>query len=275
MKDVLVYARDIAPQPPSADYGVRLAARVGAAVTAAFVYPSPVYAAPSYGSPSLLTAIFENARATEESARALADPFIEWARTLGVRHAAWLVVEGYLPEVLARMGTWQDLLVLDRAPDAAWGSPGELAALVLTAGLPCVLVPPVEAERVAIDRIVVGWNASPEAIRAVHAAIPLLQLATHVVLLRGQPRAETPEFRLRPPFDIDAYLQRHGIEATHEELVTTDELAGEALLAAAARLGADLLVMGAYGRSRFSEWALGGATRHVLANASLPVFMRH
>jgi nucleotide-binding universal stress UspA family protein len=83
------------------------------------------------------------------------------------------------------------------------------------------------------------------------------------------------EVAWKPPFDIDAYLKRHGIRARSHDLLTNEHGAGEALLEQADRFHADLLVMGAYGRSRFSEWALGGATRHVLWNARLPVLFRH
>jgi hypothetical protein len=127
---------------------------------------------------------------------------------------------------------------------------------------------------VALSRIAVAWNGSPEAVRAVHAALPFLQRADEVLLLRGEPEELFQKVSWKPPFDIDAYLNRHGIHARPQDLVDTDGI-GEAMLEQTDRFHADLLVMGAYGRSRFSEWALGGATRHVLCNARLPVLFRH
>ena len=74
---------------------------------------------------------------------------------------------------------------------------------------------------------------------------------------------------------IEPYLARHGVKVVRRRLEVGGDEAGAALLAAAHEAQADLLVMGAYGKSRFSEWLLGGATRHVLEYATLPLFVRH
>jgi len=84
-----------------------------------------------------------------------------------------------------------------------------------------------------------------------------------------------PEIDWRPPFDMLSHLRRHGIDPEQREIAADESDAGAALLDSAAALRADLLVMGAYGRNRFSEWIFGGATRHVLRHAGIPVLMRH
>jgi nucleotide-binding universal stress UspA family protein len=77
-----------------------------------------------------------------------------------------------------------------------------------------------------------------------------------------------------PPLPLRAWFQRHGIEAKWQPFpVEHDE--GPALLAAAKAFGADLLIMGAWGRSRISELALGGATRWMLKHTTLPLFLAH
>lgn len=275
MQDILVHASRLEPWTRGVDYGVRLAALLKASVTGAYVYSSPLYTVPPYCSAELLEAIFENARAMEAAAGAAENPFVVWARSLGASQASWQVAEGYLPDALANIGTWHDLLILERNPDSAWGSPPDIASLILAAGLPCIVVPPKGSGSVRLDCIALAWNGAPEAVRAIHAAIPLLQRAKRVVLLTGERRNAYLDITWKPPFDMGVHLERHGIKLERHELVTDDEFAGEALLAAASKLSADLLVMGAYGRSRFSEWALGGATRHVLGHAELPLFMRH
>jgi hypothetical protein len=275
MQDILVYTGSF-KQPWSAaiEYGGSLAVALGASLNGAYVYPSPLYTAPRYSSPELISAIFENARAMEAAAQAAESPFIHWARALGIGHPSWHVAEGYLPDALAQIGTWHDLLVLDVSAEEPWGSPSDVASLVLAAHLPCIVVP-AGVREARLDCVALAWNGAPESIRAIHAAIPLLQRAKRVVLLRGERRNTYLEITWKPPFDVGSHLARHGITFETHELGTDDEHAGEALLQACAKAHANLLVMGAYGRSRFSEWALGGATRHVLNHTRLPVFMRH
>jgi nucleotide-binding universal stress UspA family protein len=275
MQDILVYTDKFRqPWTSAVEYAARFAAALDATLTAAYVYPSPLYTAPRYSAPSLIEAIWRNARALEAEAAAARIPFAEWAANLGVRRATWHVAEGYLPEALAEIGAWHDVLVLDRDDGETWGSAPDVATLVLASELPCIAVPKGHRDA-AFERIVIGWNGAPEAVRAVHAALPLLARAKEVVLLRGEPRNSTLDISWKPPFEVDEHLRNHGIAFATRELGADDERAGDALLAAARTIGADLLVMGAYGRSRFSEWALGGATRQVLNNAHLPVFMRH
>lgn len=275
MYDILINTINFENWSRGAQYGTQLAALMQASVTGAYIYPSPLYATPSFSTPELIQAVIDTARTLEASALAAERPFVTWAKGMGVEHAAWLVGQGYLSDALVQIATWHDLLVLERNPDWTWAAPADLASLILAVGLPCIVVPPEPVQMVSLSRIAVAWNGAPEAIRAVHAALPMLQRADDVLLLRGAPREAFQEVSWKPPFDIDAYLRRHGIRARSQDLASSDQGAGEALLEQAESFRADLLVMGAYGRSRFSEWALGGATRHVLWNARLPVLFRH
>jgi len=275
MQDILVYTDNFRrPWKPAIEYAGRLAATLGASLTGAYVYPSPLYTAPRYSAPALIEAIFENARTLESEAAAAREPFVQWARALGVGRPSWHVAEGYLPDALAQIGTWHDLLVLDVNEDETWGSPADVATLVMASHLPTIVVPGGVREA-KLDCVALAWNGSPEAVRAIHAALPLLQRARRVVLMRGEQRNGFLDITWKPPFEIDTHLARHGIVFDERSIASDDEHAGAALLDAADKAGASLLVMGAYGRTRFSEWALGGATRHVLNHTKLPVFMRH
>ncbi|MEI7037413.1 universal stress protein [Fulvimonas yonginensis] len=275
MYDIVVNAINFETWPRGAQYGARLAALMEASLTGAYIYPSPLYAMPSFSTPELIQAVTDTARVLEAGAMAAERPFVAWANDMGVERAAWMVGQGHLSDALVQIATWHDLLVLERHPEWTWASPPDLAILVLAVGLPCIVVPPEPVGEVSLARMAVAWNGSTEAIRAVHAALPLLQRASEVVLLRGASKDAFQEVSWKPPFDIDAYLDRHGIHARSQDLACEDDEVGEVLLEQADRLHADLLVMGAYGRSRFSEWALGGATRYVLWNARLPVLFRH
>jgi nucleotide-binding universal stress UspA family protein len=275
MQEILVYTDNFKrPWAPSVEYAGRLAATLRASLTAAYVYPSPLYTAPRYSSPALIEAIWNNARALEAEAEAARDPFVRWSSALGVARSAWHVAEGYLPDALSEIGTWHDLLVLDLDDRQTWGSPADVATLVLASQLPCIAVPK-ECRTPGLDCVLLAWNGAPEAVRALHSALPLLALAKRVVLLRGRPRNSASSISWKPPFEIDEHLARHGIAFDERDFDVADEEVGTALLETAGKTKADLIVMGAYGHTRFSEWALGGATRHVLHNTRVPVFMRH
>jgi len=165
--------------------------------------------------------------------------------------------------------------VLERNDEVPGESAGDLGSLIVRAALPCLVVPPGAPDPSTFNCIALAWNGSQEALRAIHSARPLLARAKRVILLAGRRRDPLSEIGWRPPFDILSYLRRHGIVPEQREISADENGAGAALLDAAAALHADLLVMGAYGRNRFSEWIFGGATRHVLGHAGIPVFMRH
>jgi len=119
------------------------------------------------------------------------------------------------------------------------------------------------------SRIVLAWDGSVQAARAVGAALPFLRLAQQVtVTTAGEADRRVPAEALL------AYLARHEVRAQSESFASAAGV-GKGLVEQAARLRADLLVMGAYGHSRLRELVLGGVTRQVLVDAALPVFMVH
>jgi nucleotide-binding universal stress UspA family protein len=128
-----------------------------------------------------------------------------------------------------------------------------------------------EAPRTFARRIAIGWDGKTAAAQAVSAAIPLLAKADSVEILSVQ----------RPPLKPDAteglreYLSLHGVRSTERLIDAGSKRIGEALLGAATDGGADLLVIGGYGRGRLRESLIGGVTRHVIAHAHLSVFMVH
>lgn len=141
--------------------------------------------------------------------------------------------------------------------------------------LPCPLlvVPRQGGPAVTGRRIVVAWKSSRESARAVRDALPLLAQADAVTVV--EVREEQDEAYLAPGSDLAVHLSRHGV---HAELVTlrgVDAAAGDLLLAETARREADLLVMGAYGHSRFREFVLGGVTRQVMRQSAIPTFFSH
>lgn len=177
---------------------------------------------------------------------------------------------------LLQAAPYADVLVMGQPDPAdtqtgAW--PADLVPGVLCdGGRPLLVVPRAGEVSPAFRRPWIAWNASREAARAWRAALPWLRAAerVHVAL---------DEAHSRPDFDHAGALRQglleHGVEAPVEVHRIGPGDAGEVLLGMVTAGGADLLVMGGYGHSRAREWVLGGATRHVLQHASLPVLMSH
>lgn len=270
MTDVLVLASDPERFGAAAEYAAGMVARLGGTLTAIHEAGNPPL--PEVASEALAVEIGEMYRARLEAALHAEGPFTRWAQAQGVSRCAWYAVRSPLLPVVEAAAQWNDLIVVGR------GEPGESAGIIgpilLRTRLPCIVVgrPGTEAR---LRTIAVAWNGSQEAIRALHSAMPLLHRAERVVLLRGTRREPDVAAGWAPRTDVAEYLDWAGVRA-HSILITAShEGAGPAIAEAARAEGADLLVMGAYGRTRFSEWFLGGVTRHMLEHAELPLFLRH
>ena len=148
-----------------------------------------------------------------------------------------------------------------------------LHGAIFESGRPVLLLPPGRPPLRAIERIVVGFDFSREAARALKDAMPFLALARdiHIVAVEG----ERPIAAAATNTDLEKYLRAHGLTFSFHRQELLGANAGEALMLHAADIRADLLVMGAYGHSRMTEFVLGGATRGVLKHPTLPVLLSH
>jgi nucleotide-binding universal stress UspA family protein len=168
---------------------------------------------------------------------------------------------------------YADLVVIARPEPAGQtaGPPGLAESLVLTSGRPIIVFPP-SGTVSRVRRILVGWNATRESIRAVADALPLLARAEAVVVLVVDHERQSGHGQ-EPGAYIARHLARHGAQVGVRRLSSGGKDVGGLLLSQAAASRADLLVMGAYGHSHLSEWMFGGVTRTVLYEAGLPVLM--
>ncbi len=137
-----------------------------------------------------------------------------------------------------------------------------------------LLIPPSWSKPIDASTVVVAWNGSREAARAAFDALPLLQAATRVEIVTTGRDEDTQPLPLAGE-EIAAALSRHGVKCEVAALVARGESDGASLLARVKEVNAGLLVMGAYGRPRFSELVLGGVTQHVLAASPVPVLLSH
>lgn len=144
--------------------------------------------------------------------------------------------------------------------------PGQAALL---AGRPVLALPYAWASVPIGQRIVIGWDGGREAARAVADAMPFLQAASEVAVLMVDRQGDLPGA------DISAYLARRGVNVEAVALADSGISVADTLLSTAADRNADLLVMGAYGRSRLREMILGGTTRRILSEMTLPVLLSH
>ena len=164
-----------------------------------------------------------------------------------------------------------DLTVVGRpVQGASTPAASTLETVLFDSGRPILIAPP-SAPKSLGGTAVVSWNASTETARAVAFAMPFLRRAERVVVLAVE------GVMVPGPSAAEAarHLQLNGIAAEVREAATSGRSGGETILAEAAALGADLLVKGAYTRSRLRQMIFGGATSKILAEAELPVFMAH
>lgn len=273
MQDVLVRIGD----PLDFERGSRGAARLAAALRGRLTGLHAVQIGmppPSLYDPTALAAEWATCAEREvRNAQGHEAAFVAWASSMGARDPAWTVGAGAVPDLVAHVAGWHDVLVLVRAAGDAdpWSTPAGIARTVLAVDLPCLVLPPDVELQPPCGTVAVAWNGSAQAIRALHAALPLLEGAGRVVLLTG----DVPEASmLRPAFPLQRWLEARlpRVEVCPLDAHRQD---GAGILDAVHECGAELLVMGAYGRSRAAEWLLGGVTRHVLQHAALPVLMRH
>ena len=125
------------------------------------------------------------------------------------------------------------------------------------------------------ENIIVGWNGTREAARAVFDAMPLLEQSQATRLIWVDPQNNGGKAGNLPGSEMAVTLARHGIKSTAEAMPTDRLGQGDALLNRASDLGADLIAMGAYGHSRMREFVCGGATRTMLDHMTVPVLMSH
>jgi nucleotide-binding universal stress UspA family protein len=272
--EVVVHVPVHGPWPAHVGYAARLAARYGAHLCGVFVLPAlESFLLPE--NPQLLATLVEYRKESLARAWAASEHFAAFALALGAGRCEWRVEEGELAERLAHAAAAADLLVLGASPRARSDASEPMDRVVVSCRAPCLLIPEIAATATpSFADVVIGWNGSIEAWRSLRAALPFLVVAERVLLLDGCRDVGEPTPGRSGP-DVRGWLLRHGVQAERRQVACDDVDAGLLLLDVARSVSADLLVMGAYGHARVREWLLGGATRHVLRHAPLPILMQH
>lgn len=276
LKDLLVHVDDSKANAGRVDAAVRLAADHDAHLTALYVAPH-WNVMPAYTEAHIPEDILEEQRkAVAERAGKAKRAFEDTAGKAGLS-TEWRFVEGEITRTLSLHARYADLLILGQAhsSDELSVSEGVVEQVLLDVGRPVLLVPYIGAPATLGERVLVAWNGSREAMRAIHDAMPLLQRAADVQVLSVNPSRGPAGDGDIPGADICLHLARHGVKAQAAFTESKDVSVGELLLSRASDQPADLIVMGAYGHSRYRELVLGGATRQLLGSMTVPVLMSH
>lgn len=273
LKDILVHVDNSKHCERRLELAAALAAAHQARLTGLFVrtYPRvPQFVRAQFG-PDVLALQRQFA---EEASKQGQQLFERVMGKSGVSHE-WRSADGDPFDLLALHGRYADLTIVgQRNPDGDDEQP-IADNLVIDAGRPVLVVPHTGSFQRPFERVLVAWNASREATRAVNDALPLLRAAKKVVVLAVNPNGGFDGHGEVPGADICLHLARHGVNAEAQSVKADDMHAGAMLLSRAADQGMELIVMGAYGRSRVRELVLGGATKHVLDHMTVPVLMSH
>ena len=279
LKDILVHVDNHERGALRARLAVDLARRheahlTGLGVSGFSVVPSFVDAELP---PEIIQAHIDASRAEAEAAGAT---FQETANQAGIG-VEWRVVEQPVADV-ARMvalhARYADLTVIGQPDPEADGRTLPLDVierLLLDAGGPVLLIPYAGAVDKLGDHIMLAWNGSREAARAVRDSLPFLHKGAKVTALHVNPPGRDHAERDIAGVDIAVHLARHGLKAEVAHVIAEDMGVGDMILSRAADAGVDMIVMGAYGHSRLREMVMGGATRHILQHMTVPVLMSH
>lgn len=189
----------------------------------------------------------------------------------------WRLQNGYIYDELAVQARYADLLVVGQADaeDTSTAPPDLPEVVALATGRPTLVVPHIGVSAKPGQTVMLCWNASRESARAASDALPFLKEARKVIVLVVDPKSSTSGHGEEPGADAAAWLARHGVDVTVQRDTAADADVGSLILSRAADHGADLIVMGLYGRSRLRELVLGGASRTLLASMTVPVLMAH
>jgi nucleotide-binding universal stress UspA family protein len=273
IKDIVVNLTIGVERDAAANYAVSLASIFKAhLVGVAFVYDPKVSANLIVGIPAEL--IESQRAATKHLANEAVARFEELAKQAGVMTESQMidVAPGHVGDMFGRLARSFDLSVIRQAePNKAEQEVPIIEGALFESGRSVIVVPYVQTQGAKFNCVMVGWDGSRTAARAIGDAMPVLKRAKmiEVFTVVAGPTKNTE----LPGIDIGQHLSRHGLNVEVKRIPAEGINVPEAILSHAADISADFMVMGGYGHSRLREYVLGGATRGILASMTLPTLM--
>lgn len=275
IKDIL-HLVDLGPTTsPAATVAIDLAARFDAHVTGLALAIDPIV--PGFVAAPIPVELIEAAREEAlNAARAAGTRFEDEARRSSVSRELRIaeVLMGGAPDSFVANCRLTDLVVIGQDdPDRPEAMRETLIETALFEGVaPVLVVPYIAKTGLATKRVMIAWDGSRTAARAVRAALPILATADAISVVMVGSAIDQPG---EPGADLATFLSRHGLKVDIETIPAPATGVGDALLNQAADRGHDLVVMGGYGHSRVREYLFGGATRDILRSMTVPVLMSH
>jgi nucleotide-binding universal stress UspA family protein len=182
------------------------------------------------------------------------------------------VASGHVGDTFGRLARSFDLSVIRQAePNKAEQEVPIIEGALFESGRPVIVVPYIQTQGAKFNCVMVGWDGSRTAARAIGDAMPVLERAKLIEIFTA---VANPTMNTElPGVDIGRHLSRHGLNVEVKRIPADGIKVSDAILSHAADIDADFMVMGGYGHSRLREYVLGGATRGILASMTLPTLM--
>lgn len=216
----------------------------------------------------------EEMKKSKENAQSLLASFDDLAEKLGVPHEAIHEHElvGEIPNLLAEYARLRDLTIIP-VPAEDYVDQWYAETVVFQSGRPVLIIPETIPAEFKLDAVAVAWDFSRTAARAVSDAIPLLERAkvVRIVCVTNEKSFGSS----RTTSELAVHLSRHGVNVTVDQVDAGGNSIGDVLTQFTAANKIDLLVMGAYGHSRFREFILGGATKSMMSKPPVPILLSH
>jgi nucleotide-binding universal stress UspA family protein len=275
IKDIVVNLSVGEKPGPACAYAVSLAAAFEAHLAGiAFLYDPIV---PISGAGYIPADVIDaQERENEQATRSALNQFNIACARAGVSAEPLTLTASYggVGEQFGRIARRFDVAIVGQAePETSAVEEIIAESALFESGRPVIVVPYIQKEPFKLDNVMVCWDGSRSAARAIADAMPLLAKSGRVeVVIVTNERGKQDEIE---GADIGAHLARHGLNVEIKRTALGDIDVADVLLSHAADSGSDLIVMGGYGHSRLREFVLGGVTRSILRSMTAPVLMAH
>ena len=275
LKDIIVHVDDTPSSKARINISAQLASEHDAHLVGLYVIPAG-YLQSMYPHELPEAVLDVERKRQQENAEAAEQLFLETTK-LNAGTSEWRCEKGSALEAIQQHARYSDLVVVGQSdPERKKSNFEELPEnLILSASAPVLVIPNETKFNSIGHRALVAWDGSVQATRAIQQALPLLEKSERVTVFAVNPKQTKNGHGEIPCADMCLHLARHGIKADAQAITANDVDVSELLETRAMREEADLLVMGAYGHSRFRELMLGGVTAHMLNHATRPVLMAH